>query len=179
MGPVTFRGSRVALVLAAGAVLAGLVAPAVTAAATDPYAADPLGLFAEWDETSYYTTRPDTFEVSICNPDRVEPTLSEAVDYLNDDTGLREFWTSVSDGKYSVRFVEGTNVTSLSVGRCWIEAQNSASRQHTAGFVIPPVGPGVAVVWSGIDSPVAGRTWGHPGSNGRVIQTFLRSAAST
>ena len=153
------------------AVLAGSLMPALAGAVDGPYAADPLGLFAEWDETSYYTTRPDTFEVSICNPDRVDPTLGEAVDYLNNETGLREYWSSVSNGKYSVRFVAGTNVTSHLTAACWTEAQKQASGRYAAGFVLQPPGiPGASEGSALIDSPAAGRTWGPSGSNGRVIQ---------
>ena len=161
--------SRNLVLILATLIAFGMVPAGPAAAADDPYAADPLGLFADFDETSYYTTKPDTFEVSICNPDRVDRTLSEVVDYMNNESGLPGYWDSVSNGQYSVSFVGGTNVPSAAGSRCWLEAEDLASGQHAAGLIIVPPGVGFLAKRPTVGFTF-GRTWGQFESNQRFIQ---------
>ena len=152
--------------------LATLLAVVPVEAEEDPYAADPLGLFADYDETSYYTTQPDTFEVSICDPSHLSRTLEEVVDYVNNESLLRGYWASVSNNKYALRFVAGVN-------GCYPEVQRRASGQWTAGFVIVAPEAGVTAL-PGTFGAAQDRTWGGPRSNGRFYQTlFWTSEDST
>ena len=148
-----------------------LVGSTPSVAADDPYAADPLGLFGDFEETSYYTTRPDTFEVAICNPDHLDRSLQDVVDYLNNETGVGEFYSSVSNGQYTVRFVAGTNFTTRGPAAwCFTEAQKHASGRHAAGFVVIPLEPGSFAAQEATVGPTSGRTWGGTESNERFIQ---------
>ena len=164
MTPVVLPRVRLIFLLAGLVTMMGLAPGSTVAASDDPYAADPLGLIANYDQVSYYTTRPDTFEVSICNPEHLVPTLEEVVDYFNNESGLPEFWLSVSNGAYDLRFVAGVN-------GCYPRVEKQASGQHTAGFVIiSPEMSSTALPAS--FGPISGRTWGGPGSNGRFAQNL-------
>ena len=153
------------------AVLVITVGSSGSLSAADPYAADPLGLFADYDETSHYATRPERIEVFICRPHYPDHTLDQLVDYLNNDSGLLEFWSSLSNGEYDLRFVKGSTLTSGS-GSCWMRAETEGSRRHTAAYVAAEV---AGTAKPGRSGPLFSRTWGGTFGNGRFFTHYFET----
>ena len=78
----------------------------------ESYEADPLGLIALFDTTSYYTNRTDVFEVWICEIAE-EPLANLSIEQLVDNlnrSGIPDFYESVSGGRYQIRFVPGETI---------------------------------------------------------------------
>ena len=113
--------------------------PQPVAATPSRYAADPLGLIADYDKMSFYSTHPDSYEVFICDPDRVDVTLDDAVAFLN-SSGVGDFWSSISNGQHSVVFVAGTTFEGGGSSiRCQERiSHEAASGQYRAGFIFVP-----------------------------------------
>ena len=131
--------------LVTGLLLGGtLVASAPTAGAqpfnpADSYLADPLGLIAGYDMTSFYTTVPDSFEVFICYPDAVSVTIDDITTLLN-QSELSNYWNSVSNDQYSVTYAPGTTVVSDSPIKCHSDARAAASKRYRGGLIVGPIG---------------------------------------
>ena len=95
-------------VLAAVLVVVIAAWPAATlGAATDPYAADPLGLIPEIEKLREHTIGTDVWEVWVC--DAADGTasvdLGQAVSYVNDQMGSYFGW--LSESRYSPVFLAG------------------------------------------------------------------------
>ena len=78
----------------------------------DPFTADPLGLIAAYELSTYYTSgeRTDTWAVWVCQPDG--STISHDPAYYKElfDREIIPYYEWLSGGKYNLRFVEGSTV---------------------------------------------------------------------
>ena len=95
---------------------------------SEDYQADPLGLIAHYDTTSYYPTIVDTVEVWICeteDPPQANLTVDQLIANLH-QSGIPEYFESMSDGRYDMRLVPGGTTTAswllLCRGQIWGES---------------------------------------------------------
>lgn len=91
-------------------------------ASSDPYEGDPLGLIARTDRTMEHSLGEDVWEVWICDVPEgdLQHDLAGAIGYLEEH--LPPYFSSLAEGRYSIRFVEGgiakTSDTRNLAGRC-------------------------------------------------------------
>ena len=111
------------IVMAVALVATWIVPARVDAQDTYPvhFGFDPLGLIANYDVTSYYTTKPDVVEVWICTIGTKHTLTNLTVEQLTEglrQSGLAEYFESMSGGRYEMSFVPGGVVDAAFVQGC-------------------------------------------------------------
>ena len=121
----------------------------------DPYAADPLGLVANYGLTSFRTTAPDRFEVWVCEGvhGSLDLTPQNVTGLLNAE--LPPYFSWLSQGQYALSFVAGGSVRANNQHDCLTSVNNRSPGGNHAAIVVSTLHIGEASnTWS----------WGGPGS---------------
>lgn len=163
-------------VLAVGVTI-GPAGPA--AAAEDPYAADPLGLVANLGQLRVDGSRPDTWEVWVCDAPDGAVDVDPASITATLSSSQPDYFRWLSDGRYEPRFVVGGTVTTSAASgwpdepfrrqsECEQRVRGSAGGSAAGALIVVDVAygggyasPGVPC-WTGQDCPKT-----YP-ANGRV-----------
>ena len=102
----------------------------------DPYAADPLGLVANYRLTSFRGTAPDRFEVWVC--DGVHGSLDLTADNVTGllSAELPPYFSWLSEGRYALSFVPGGSVRANSQQDCLASVSNRSTGVNHAAIVV-------------------------------------------
>ena len=121
----------------------------------DPYAADPLGLVAYYELTSYRGTAPDRFEVWVCDGvhGSLDLTPENVTGLLNAE--LPPYFSWLSEGQYALSFLPGGSVRANNQQDCLASVSNRSTGVNHAAIVVSTLHiDNASNVWS----------WGGPGS---------------
>lgn len=102
----------------------------------DPYAADPLGLVANYGLTSFWGTAPDRFEVWVCEGvhGSLDLTPENVTGLLNAE--LTPYYSWLSEGQYALSFVPGGSVRANNPQDCLTSVSNRSTGGNRAAIVV-------------------------------------------
>ena len=102
----------------------------------DPYGADPLGLVAYYELTSYRGTAPDRFEVWVCEGvhGSLDLTPENVTGLLNAE--LPPYYSWLSEGRYALSFVSGGTVRANNQQDCLTSVSNRSTGLNNAAIVV-------------------------------------------
>ena len=133
---VVFAGLVVAILPAPVGALSMADRAVLQSDGPDPYAADPLGLVANYGLTSVLGTAPDRFEVWVCDGvhGSLDLTPENVTGLLNAE--LTPFYSWLSEGRYSLSFVPGGSVRANNSQACMDSVSNRSTGGNHAAIVV-------------------------------------------
>ena len=135
-GLVVLTGLLIAILPAPSSALSLTDRVVLQSADPDPYAADPLGLVANFELTSFRGIAPDRFEVWVC--DGVHGSLDLTPENVSGllNAELPPYFSWLSEGRYALSFVPGGSVRANNQQDCLASVSNRSTGGNHAAIVV-------------------------------------------
>lgn len=135
-GLVVLTGLLIAILPAPSSALSLTDRVVLQSADPDPYAADPLGLVANFGLTSFRGIASDRFEVWVC--DGVHGSLDLTPENVSGllNAELLPYFSWLSEGRYALSFVPGGSVRANNQQACLASVSNRSTGGNHAAIVV-------------------------------------------
>ena len=135
-GLVVLTGLLIAILPAPSSALSLTDRVVLQSADPDPYAADPLGLVANFGLTSFRGIARDRFEVWVC--DGVHGSLDLTPENVSGllNAELLPYFSWLSEGRYALSFVPGGSVRANNQQACLASVSNRSTGGNHAAIVV-------------------------------------------